>query len=152
MRATKSESSRRLRRAALVTALVGVAALVVPLVGGAVQEPWATALLFLIPALFVATVLLMALAATLRSYRPEFVWIVSGALVFWVVNSAIYLHLGSLANNTLDDVPSRALIELLSAMFIAGVAALLGAILLAVFAWFIRPGRWNALNGPGGQS
>jgi hypothetical protein len=151
MRATKGESMRRLRFAALGSGVLGAASAIVSVVGE-FAEPVSTVLVVLTPALFVLTIVLGALAASLRSYRPELVWIISGILVFWVLNSAVYLRLGYLANNTLDDVPTPELIDLLSTLFAAGVSALLAAVLLLVVAWFVRAGRWDALNGPGGQS
>ena len=148
MRRTPRERASRLGRSALAAAILGVAAAVL----GAVVPAAAPLLSLVAPALLVAAILVGGIATALTTRRPEPVWIVAGLLVFWVVNSALYLHLLSTANNTLDDVPSQEVIDLLSALFAAGTGALVVAVLVALLAWAVRPGRWNALNGPGGQS
>ena len=104
------------------------------------------------PVLLVAAILIGTIALGLTTRRPESLWIVSGLLVFWVANSALYLHLATQANTTLATVPDESIVALLSTMFAAGVAALVAAVLVAAAGWLLRPGRWNALNGPGGQS
>ena len=104
------------------------------------------------PVLLVAAILIGTIALGLTTRRPEALWIVSGLLVFWVANSALYLHLATQANTTLATVPDESIVALLSTMFAAGVAALVAAVLVAAIGWLLRPGRWNALNGPGGQS
>jgi hypothetical protein len=104
------------------------------------------------PALLVAAILIGTIALGLTTRRPEALWIVSGLLIFWVANSALYLHLATQANTTLATVPDESIIALLSTMFAAGIVALVAAMLVATIGWAMRPGRWHALNGPGGQS
>lgn len=104
------------------------------------------------PALLIAAILLGTLALGLTTRRPEALWIVCGLLIFWVANSALYLHLATRANTTLTTVPDESVIALLSTMFAAGIIALVAAMLVATIGWVLRPGRWHALNGPGGQS
>jgi len=104
------------------------------------------------PALLVAAILIGTIALGLTTRRPEALWIVSGLLIFWVANSALYLHLATQANTTLATVPDESIIALLSTMFTAGIVALVAAMLVATIGWAMRPGRWHALNGPGGQS
>jgi hypothetical protein len=104
------------------------------------------------PALLVAGVLLGALALNVSNRRSELVWIVAGILIFWIVNSTVYMTMLGLANSTLDRPPAQELIDLMATVFTAGVIAIIGAVLVAAFGWLVRPGRWNALNGPGGQS
>jgi hypothetical protein len=104
------------------------------------------------PALLIAAILTGTVALGLTTRRPEALWIVCGLFVYWVANSALYLHLAMLANTTLATVPDESVIALLSTLFAAGVAALIAAMLVATIGWVLRPGRWNALNGPGGQS
>jgi hypothetical protein len=104
------------------------------------------------PALLVAAILTGTIALGLSTRRPEALWIVSGLLIFWVANSALYLHLATRANTTLDTVPDESVVALLSTMFAAGIVALVAAMLVATIGWALRPGRWHALNGPGGQS
>jgi len=148
MRRTPRERAARLRWFALGAAAAGVVVAV-----AAAAAPAAAAVLGVVaPLLFVAAVLVGAIAVNLTTRRTEPVWIVAGILVFWVANSALYLRLVSTANNTLDDVPSQEVIDLLSTLFVAGIGALVAAALVSVGAWLVRPGRWNALNGPGGQS
>lgn len=148
MQRTPRERADRLWRYALGAAAAGIVAAVV----AALLPAAGDVLAIVAPALFVAAVLVGAIAANLSTRRSELVWTVAGILVFWVVNSAIYLRLVSVANNTLDDVPSREVIDLLSTLFAAGTGALVVAVLVSVVGWLVRPGRWNALNGPGGQS
>ena len=104
------------------------------------------------PALLVAAILIGTIALGLTTRRPEALWIVSGLLIFWVANSTLYLHLATQANTTLATVPDESIIALLSTMFAAGIVALVAAMLVATIGWAMRPGRWHALNGPGGQS
>jgi hypothetical protein len=104
------------------------------------------------PALLVVAVVLGTVALGLTTRRPEALWIVCGLLVFWVANSALYLHLANRANTTLSTVPDESVIALLTTMFTAGIVALVAAMLVATVGWAFRPGRWHALNGPGGQS
>jgi len=104
------------------------------------------------PALLIAAVLIGTVALGLTTRRPEALWIVCGLLVYWVANSALYLHLATQANTTLDTVPDERIVALLSTMFATGIAALVAAMLVATVGWVLRPGRWHALNGPGGQS
>ena len=103
-------------------------------------------------ALFVAAILVGAVAANSTTKAPELVWIVAGILVFWVVNSAIYLHLIVQANTMVGTVPPQSVIDLLSTLFVAGTGALVVAGILAVAGWVVRPGRWLASHGPSGQS
>ena len=145
MKRTPRERASRLWRWALSSAAAGLlAAIVALLVPGL--------LVLVAPALFVTAIVVGGIAATLTTRKPELVWIVAGILIFWVVNSAIYLHLLGLANNTLADVPSQEAIDLLSTLFVAGVGALIVAGLVSIVAWVVRPGRWHLMNGPGGQS
>lgn len=147
MRGTPRERARRRWRLSLAALALGVVAAIVGGVLGLdlVREVVA-------PLLVIGAVILGGLAATITTRRHELTWIVAGILIFWVANTALYLHLSVEANTTLDTVPSQQVIDLLSTLFDAGVAALIAAALITVVAWAARPGRWNALNGPGGQS
>jgi hypothetical protein len=146
---TPGERSARYLRWSLGPFLAGFSAAVLsPLTTGTVE----TVLSLVAPVLLVLALLLVGIAVTQSTRRPELVWIVVGILVFWVVNSSLYLHLVDLANNSLDDVPSEDAIALLSTLFTAGVGALVAAVLIVIVGWVVRPGRWLALNGPGGQS
>jgi hypothetical protein len=146
---TPGEGAAVLRRwsAAAVGAGVACAALAAALPAVAAVAS------ILAAALLVVAILLGGIAATRTSRSPELVWILAGILVFWVANSTLYLFLFVQANTRLDNtVPSRETIALLSALFMAGVVALVAAALVAVFGWVLRPGRWHLMNGPGGQS
>ena len=145
MKRTPRERASRLWRWALLPIGLGLVAGI-----GGMLVPGALAIVA--PAMFVAAIVLGGIATTLTTRRTELVWIVAGILIFWVVNSAIYLHLLGLANHTLADVPSPEAIDLLSTLFAAGVGALIVAGLISIVAWVVRPGRWLAMNGPGGQS
>jgi len=145
MKRTPRERASRLWRWALATIALG-------LVAGIVGMLIPGVLAIVAPALFVAAIVVGGIATTITTRKPELVWIVAGILIFWVVNSAIYLHLLDLANNTLADVPSQEAIDLLSTLFIAGVGALIVAGLISIVAWVVRPGRWLSMNGPSGQS
>lgn len=145
MKRTPRERAGRLWRWALVALAAGVAA-------GAAGMLLPGVLTVVAPAVFVGAITLGAIAMTLTTRKPELVWVVAGLLIFWVVNSALYLHLVGLADNTLDDVPSQEAIDLLSTLFVAGGGALLLAVLVSIVAWVVRPGRWLAMNGPSGQS
>jgi hypothetical protein len=146
---TPRERAAVLRRWAAGCLLAGIAAAAL-----AVALPAASAVASIVaPALLVAGILIAAIAATRTSRSPELVWVVAGILVFWVANTTVYLSLFVQANTRLDNtVPSRETIDLLSTLFTAGVVALVAAVLLAVFGWVVRPGRWHLMNGPGGQS
>jgi uncharacterized membrane protein HdeD (DUF308 family) len=145
MKRTPRERASRLWRWALASIALGlVAGIVGMLVPGV--------LTIVAPALYVAAIVVGGIATTITTRKPELVWIVAGILIFWVVNSTIYLHLLGLANNTLADVPSQEAIDLLSTLFVAGVGALIVAGLIAIVAWVVRPGRWLSMNGPSGQS
>jgi hypothetical protein len=148
MRRTPSERARTLWLWSGGVAVLGLAAGVV----GAVVPETAPALRVAAPVALVAAVLLAGLAANVKSRRAELVWIVTGLGVFWVAVSALYLELLRRSGTELDDVPSEAMIALLSALFTAGTVALVAAVLVVSVAWFVRPGRWRALNGPDGQS
>jgi hypothetical protein len=148
MQRTPRERAARLWWAALAVAAVGI----VVAAGGALLPAGGAVLAVVAPLLFVLAVLVGAVAVNLTTRRPELVWTVAGILVFWVANSALYLRLVATANNTLDDVPSQEVIDLLTTLFVAGTAALVVAVLVSIAGWLVRPGRWNALNGPGGQS
>lgn len=145
---TPRERARALWRWALAAA---VAALVVAVVSGFL--PAGSFVLSIVAAgLFVAGILTGAIAANLTARKPELVWIVAGILVFWVANSALYLHLIVEANTMVGTVPPQSVIDLLSTLFAAGTGALVVAGILAVVGWVLRPGRWLASHGPEGQS
>ena len=148
MRGTPRERARRLWFWAVGAVGLGLAAAVV----GAFLPAGAFVLSIVAAALFVVAVLLGALAANLTTRGPELVWIVAGILVFWVANSALYLHLVVEANTLVATVPSQEAIDLLGTLFAAGVTALIAAGVLAVAGWVRRPGRWLASHGPSGQS
>ena len=148
MRGTPRERAARLWRFAVGTALLGVAAAVV----SGFLPAGAFVLSIVAAALFVATIIVGALAANLTTRRPELVWIVAGLLVYWVANSALYLHLLVEANSMVGTVPPQEVIDLLSTLFAAGTTALIAAGILAMVAWVVRPGRWLASHGPSGQS
>jgi hypothetical protein len=146
---TPTERATRLWRWAIGPLVAGVTAAVLsPIVSDSV----AGALSLAAPGLLVVALLLGGMALTQTTRRPELAWIVVGLLVFWVLNSALYLNLVFRANNTLDDVPDEETIALLSTLFTAGIGALVAAVLIAIVGWVVRPSRWLALNGPGGQS
>ena len=148
MRGTPRERAARLWRFAVGTALLGVAAAVV----SGFLPAGAFVLSIVAAALFVATIIVGALAANLTTRRPELVWIVAGLLVYWVANSALYLHLLVEANSMVGTVSPQEVIDLLSTLFAAGTTALIAAGILAMVAWVVRPGRWLASHGPSGQS
>jgi hypothetical protein len=148
---TPRERARRLWLWAGAAVLLGIALATVSAVTGASGAVGAV-LGFAAPLAFVGAVLLFGLGANITSRRSGPLWIGVGIGVFWVSNSALYLYLARRADNELTDVPSAELIALLSALFTAGVAALVAGLLLVVVSWLVRPGRWHALNGPGGQS
>jgi hypothetical protein len=77
---------------------------------------------------------------------------VTGILVFWIANSALYLHLVVEANSLVGTVPPQEAIDLLRTLFTAGTIALIATVVLAVGGWVLRPGRWSSLHGPSGQS
>jgi hypothetical protein len=99
-----------------------------------------------------ASVLVGGMAASQTTRRPELVWIVTGVLVFWIANSALYLHLVVEANSLVGTVPPQEAIDLLRTLFTAGTIALIATVVLAVGGWVLRPGRWSSLHGPSGQS
>jgi len=148
MRGTPRERARRLWFWAVGAVGLGLAAAVL----GAFLPAGAFVLSIVAAALFVVAVLLGALAANLTTRGPELVWIVAGILVFWVANSALYLHLVVEANSMVGTVPPQSVIDLLGALFVAGTAALVVAAVLTVAGWVVRPGRWLASHGPSGQS
>ena len=148
MRRTPRERARRLWLSAALVAAAGIAVTV----ASALVPAAAFGLSVAAAALFVAAVLVGGIAASRTSRRPEAVWIVVGLLVFWVADSALYLHLLVEANTLEGTVPPQSVIDLLSALFVAGTAAIIGAGVLAVAAWVVRPGRWLASHGPSGQS
>lgn len=145
---TPRERARRIRLWALVA--LG-AAVVTTVLARAVPETAAVGVVAG-PVLLATAIVTGAVALNLTSRAPELLWMVCGLLVFWAANSAIYLHLAAEANTTLATVPEQGVIDLLSALFTAGVVAVVAAALIAVLGWLLRPGRWNALNGPDGQS
>jgi hypothetical protein len=145
---TPRERAWRIWRCAFFAAALAVVATVL----SALLPAFAPAGAIAGPALLAAAVLIGGIALNLRTPRPELLWTVCGLLVFWVANSALYLHLAREANTTLATVPDEEVIALLSTLFGAGIAALVAAMLIAVVGWAVRPGRWHALNGPGGQS
>jgi hydrogenase-4 membrane subunit HyfE len=148
MRRTPRERAAVLRRwsAAAIAAgvLVGVAGLAVPRAAGAAS--------LIAAALLIAGLLVAGIAATRTTRSPELAWIVVGLLVFWVADTTLCLTLLVRANTQLENVPEQGAIDLLSALFAAGIGALLAAGLLYVAGWVVRPGRWHLMNGPGGQS
>jgi len=148
MKRTPRERARYLWRWSLGTAAVG---LVVGVMSGFLPAG-AFVLSVVAAALFVAAILVGAMAANGTTKAPELVWIVAGILVFWVVNSAIYLHLIVQANTMVGTVPPQSVIDLLSTLFVAGTGALVVAGILTVAGWVVRPGRWLASHGPSGQS
>jgi hypothetical protein len=103
-------------------------------------------------ALFAGAVLVGGIAASQTTRRPELVWIVTGILVFWIANSALYLHLVVEANSLVGTVPPQEAIDLLRTLFTAGTIALIATVVLAIGGWVLRPGRWSSLHGPSGQS
>ena len=145
MKRTPRERASRLWRWAIAVIAAGllaaIAALLVPGV-----------LSLVAPALFVAAIVIGGIATNLTTRRPELAWIVAGILIFWVVNSAVYLHLLGIAGSLPTDVPSQEAIDLLGTLFIVGVGALIVACLVAITAWVVRPSRWLSMNGPSGQS
>ena len=148
MKGTPRERAARLWRFAIGAAMAGV---VVAVVSGFLPAG-AFVLSIVAAAVFVAAILVGALAANLTTRRPELVWIVAGLLVYWVANSALYLHLIVEANSMVGTVPPQEVIDLLSTLFAAGTTALVAAGVLAVVGWVVRPGRWLASHGPSGQS
>ncbi|WP_411700665.1 hypothetical protein [Conyzicola sp.] len=148
MARTPTERARRLWRwsAAAVAAglLVAVASIFLPVA--------AFALSIVAAVFFVAAVLVGAIAANQTTRRPELTWIIAGILVFWVANSALYLHLVVEANSLVGTVPPQEAIDLLGTLFAAGTTALIAAVILTIVGWAVRPGRWSALHGPSGQS
>jgi hypothetical protein len=145
---TPRERAARLWRVSLGTAAAGV----LVAVASAFLPPAAFVLSIVAAALLVAAVLVGAIAASRTNRRPELVWIVGGILVFWIANSALYLHLVVEANSLVGTVPPQEAIDLLRTLFAFGTAALIAAVVLSVAGWVLRPGRWSALNGPSGQS
>jgi len=148
MRGTPRERARRLWFCALGAALLAVAVAVV----SGFLPAGAFVLSIVAAALFVVAILLGAIAASLTTRTTELVWIVAGILIFWVANSALYLHLVVEANTLVGTVPPQEAIDLLGTLFAAGVTALIAAGVLAVVGWVLRPGRWLASHGPSGQS
>jgi hypothetical protein len=145
---TPRERAARLWRLSLGVAAAGVLAAVV----SAFWPAGAFVLSVVAAALFAASVLVGGIAASQTTRRPELVWIVTGVLVFWIANSALYLHLVVEANSLVGTVPPQEAIDLLRTLFTAGTIALIAAVVLAVGAWVLRPGRWSSLPGPSGQS
>jgi len=148
MKRTPRERARYLWRWSLSVALAAIA---VTVVSGLVPSG-AFALSIAAAALFIAAILVGAIAANSTTKKPELVWIVAGLLVFWVANSALYLHLIVEANSLVGTVPPQSVIDLLGTLFIAGTTALIAAAILTVAGWVLRPGRWLASHGPSGQS
>jgi len=148
MKRTPRERAGYLWRWSIGTA---VAAVVVAVVSGFLPAG-AFALSIAAAALFVAAILVGAVAAGSTTKKPELVWTVAGLLVFWVANSALYLHLVVEANTMVGTVPPQSVIDLLGTLFVAGTTALIAAGILAVTGWVLRPGRWLASHGPSGQS
>jgi len=148
MKRTPRERARYLWRWSLGAAL---AAIVVTILSGLLPAG-AFVLSIAAAALFVVAILVGAVAANSTTRRPELVWIVAGLLVFWVANSALYLHLIVEANTMVGTVPPQAVIDLLGTLFVAGTTALIAAAILTVAGWLVRPGRWLASHGPSGQS
>ena len=148
MKRNPRERARYLWRWSLGT---GVAAIAV-LASSALLPAAAFALSVAGAALLVAAILIGAVAANSTTRTPELVWTIAGILVFWVANSALYLHLVVEANSMVGTVPPQSVIDLLGALFVAGTAALVVAAVLTVAGWVVRPGRWLASHGPSGQS
>ena len=145
---TPRERAARLWRWCLAAVLAGV---VVAVVSGFLPAG-AFVLSIVAAALFVAAVLVGAIAENQTTRRPELTWIVAGILVFWVANSALYLHLVVEANSLVGTVPPQEAIDLLGTLFAAGTTALVAAVILTVAGWVLRPRRWSSLHGPSGQS
>ena len=148
MKPTPRERASRLWRWSLGAALAAV----VVMVSSALLPAAAFALSVVAAALFVAAILVGAIAANSTTRTPELVWIVAGILVFWVANTALYLHLVVEANSLVASVPPQCVIDLLRTLFVAGTSALVVAAILIVAGWVVRPGRWLASHGPSGQS
>jgi hypothetical protein len=148
LKRTPRERARQLWRWSGGAVLAGVVVTVL----SALLPAGAFALSIAAATLFVTAILIGAIAASSTTRTPELVWIVAGILVFWVANSALYLHLVVEANSLVATVPPQAVIDLLSTLFVAGTAALVVAGVLAVAGWVVRPGRWLASHGPSGQS
>ena len=148
MKRTPRERARYLWRWSIGVALAAVVVTVL----SAVLPAGAFALSIAAAALFVTAVLVGAVAANSTTNKPELVWIVAGFLVFWVANTALYLHLVVEANTMVGTVPPQSVIDLLGTLFVAGSASLIAAIILTVAGWVLRPGRWLASHGPSGQS
>jgi hypothetical protein len=145
---TQRERAARLWRLSLGVAAAGVLAAV----ASAFWLAGAFVLSVVAAALFAGAVLVGGIAASQTTRRPELVWIVTGILVFWIANSALYLHLVVEANSLVGTVPPQEAIDLLRTLFTAGTIALIAAVVLAVGGWVLRPGRWSSLHGPSGQS
>jgi hypothetical protein len=145
---TQRERAARLWRLSLGVAAAGVLAAV----ASAFWLAGAFVLSVVAAALFAGAVLVGGIAATQTTRRPELVWIVTGILVFWIANSALYLHLVVEANSLVGTVPPQEAIDLLRTLFTAGTIALIAAVVLVVGGWVLRPGRWSSLHGPSGQS
>jgi hypothetical protein len=148
MKRTPRERARYLWRWSLAAALAAV----VVTVASALLPVVAFVLSVVAAALFVAAILVGAIAANCTTRTPELVWIVAGILVFWVANSALYLHLVVEANTMVGTVPPQSVIDLLGTLFVTGTGALIAAAVLTAAGWLLRPGRWLASHGPSGQS